>query len=293
MEFLSTASGSVMNFPASPPLEDELGDVLEKAARQAGLGLDQLAASAQVDFGRIQDALDYRADLTPAELVRLAAVLGLNEVGLSALAQGAYPRPTMGGLPFCLYPLRMPFGTGVVNAYLVSSGCDETAVLFDAGASGAELLRVWPARIRRLAAVFVTHYEAEHIGGLDEILGRFGLEHFHGPPTGRWPRCRAMGEGEAVAAAGLKVTAWQTPGHAAEHNCYLVASAPASGRRELAVTGDLIFAGSLGGGYFCGRRQLHHARRVLAALADDALVAPGHGPLSTAGNERRFNPFIR
>ena len=282
-----------MSSPPPPALEDELGDVLEKAARHAGLPLDRLAAAAGVELGRIQDALDYRSDLTTAELGRLAGVLGLNEVGLCALAQGAYPRPEMGGLPFCLYPLRMPFGTGVANAYLVSAGCDETAVLFDAGASGAELLRVWPARIRRVAAVFVTHYEAEHIGGLDEVLERFGLDRFHGPPSGRWPRCAPVEEGQSVEVAGLRITAWQTPGHAAEHNCYLVASGPPAGRRELAVTGDLIFAGSLGGGYYCCRRQLHHARRVLDQLPDDALVAPGHGPLSTAGNERRFNPFLR
>ncbi len=293
MEFHSARPRPAMSTPPFPALEDELGDVLEKAARHAGLGLDRVAAAADVELGRIQDALDYRSDLTVSELGRLADVLGLNEVGLCALAQDAYPRPEMGGLPFCLYPLRMPFGTGVANAYLVSAGCDETAVLFDTGASGAELLRVWPARIRRVAAVFVTHYEAEHIGGLDEVMARFGLAHFYGPPTGRWPRCLGLGEGQVVEVAGVQVTAWHTPGHAAEHACYLVAASPRSARRELAVTGDLIFAGSLGGGYYCCQRQLRHARRVLDQLPDDALIAPGHGPLSTAGNERRFNPFLR
>ena len=102
----------------------------------------------------------------------------------------------------------------------------------------------------------------------------------------------AFGEGQGIEVGGLSVTALLTPGHAAEHNCYVVRAARGAGQRELLISGDLIFAGSLGGGYYCCQRQLKHARRVLAALPNDALIAPGHGPLSTAGNERRFNPFL-
>ncbi|WP_415910413.1 MBL fold metallo-hydrolase [Oleiharenicola sp. Vm1] len=185
----------------------------------------------------------------------------------------------------------MPFGVGVANAYILSTGGD-TGILFDTGASGPELKRVWPARIKRLAAVFVTHYEAEHIGGLEEVMHEFGLNHFYGPPTGRWPRCLALGEGQTVEVEGFRITALLTPGHAAEHNCYGVACVRQPERPVLLVSGDLIFAGSLGGGYFCCQRQLKHARRVLAALAPDVLIAPGHGPFSTVANERRFNPFL-
>lgn len=289
MEFISKPLR--MHSHVAPPLEDELGDVLEKAARQAALTYEALAKAANVEVTRIHDAVDYRPDLTPAELNRLAQVLGLNEVGLNALAQGAYPRPNIGGLPFCLFPLRMPFGVGVANAYIVSQGGD-TGILFDTGASGAELRRAWPARIKRLAAIFVTHYEAEHIGGLEETMAEFGLHHFYGPPTGRWPRCLPLGEGQSVEVEGFKITALLTPGHAAEHNCYVVTGLKPPARDELLVSGDLIFAGSLGGGYFCCQRQLKHARRVLAALPEQTLIAPGHGPFTTVANERRFNPFL-
>lgn len=275
----------------APSLEDELGDVLEKAARHAGLSYERIAAAADVELVRIQDALDYRPDLTSAELGRLARVLNLNEVGLCALAQNAYPQPEIGGLPFCVHPLRMPFGVGVANAYLISN-CGDTGVLFDTGASGAELFRAWPERISKVEAVFVTHYEAEHIGGLEAVLSKFRLNHFYGPWTGRWERCLGMGEGQTVEVGGLVITALHTPGHAAEHNCYLVKSTGCPKQRELLIAGDLIFAGSLGGGYFCCQRQLKHARRVLDILPGDALIAPGHGPLSTATNERRFNPFL-
>jgi len=282
------SSGSSATKPA---LEDELGDVIEKAARNVPLSLENLAAATRIEPSRLKDALDYRPDLTDAELARIAATLNLNEVGLSALACGCYPLPDPSGLLFAFHPLRMPFGVGVANAYLFSTGGNR-AVLFDTGASHAELHRAWPAEIDQLDAVFVTHYEAEHIGGLDVVLRETELGFFHGPPSGRWPQCRGLGEGETVNYAGLLITAFSTPGHADEHNCYLVRTEAKPDSSAVLISGDLIFAGSLGGGYFCCQRQLKHARRILGLLADDTVIAPGHGPLTTAANERRFNPFL-
>jgi hydroxyacylglutathione hydrolase len=274
-----------------PALEDELGDILEKAARNVPLTVENLAAATGIEAGRLKDAIDYHPDLTQAELARLASVLNLNEVGLNALAQGKYPLPDPISLTFCLFPLRMPFGVGVANAYLISHGGDG-AILFDTGASHPELHRAWPAQVQRLEAVFVTHYEAEHIGGLDVVLRESELGQFYGPPNGRWPQGRGLVEGEKVRVGDFEITAFSTPGHAIEHNCYVVRSTRKPVGAALLISGDLIFAGSLGGGYFCCQRQLTHSRRILRMLADDTVIAPGHGPLTTAANERRFNPFL-
>ncbi len=275
-----------------PELEDDLGDVLEKAVRHAGMMLDVVARASGVELGRIKDALDYRSELTAAELGALARVLRLNEVGLCALAAGRYPLPGVTALPFCLHPLRMPFGVGVANAYLCTIPGSDTGVLFDTGASHAELHRAWPAMITRLDAVFVTHYEAEHIGGLSTVLRESGSGVFYGPATGRWAQCRGLAEGQAVEAGGLRITALHTPGHAPEHNCYVVELPGREDAGQVLISGDLIFAGSLGGGYYCCQRQLKNSRRVLEGLPPDTIIAPGHGPLTTVGNERRFNPFL-
>jgi glyoxylase-like metal-dependent hydrolase (beta-lactamase superfamily II) len=184
----------------------------------------------------------------------------------------------------------MQHGVGVTNAFVVTPG-GPAAILFDAGASHAELHRAWPAAIDRLEAVFVTHYEPEHIGGLERVLTETGLPHFYGPPNGRWLTAIGLGEEEHVDLLGLRITTHSTPGHAPEHNCYTVGVA-GSARPSLLISGDLIFAGSLGGGYFCCQRQLKHARRILEMLDDDVVIAPGHGPLTTVGLERRFNPFL-
>ena len=73
-----------MPISTQPALEDELGDVIEKAARNVPLSIDSLAAATSIEPSRLRDALDYRPDLTNAEIARLASVLNLNEVGLAA-----------------------------------------------------------------------------------------------------------------------------------------------------------------------------------------------------------------
>jgi hydroxyacylglutathione hydrolase len=273
-------------------LEDELGDVLEKAMHQAALNEVELATRAGLSVGKIRDAVDYRPDFTIDELRRLAAVLGLNEVGFCALGCGRYPQPPIEALPFNLWPLRMSHGIGVTNAYVVAEPGSERGVLFDTGAGIEMLERTWPAEIRALDAVFLTHVEAEHVGGLCAVVKRFGGVSAFVPRASSAPCGRGMGEGERKLFGTLEVTAFNTPGHSAAHNCYLVRSVGSRTGRALLISGDLVFAGSAGGGYFCCRQLQANVRRVLEAAPPGTVIAPGHGPLTTAENELRYNPFV-
>ena len=100
-----------------PGLEDELGDVLEKAMKLAGLREVDVADRTGIDINRIKDALLYRYEFSGDEIKALSRVLDLNEVGFRALAESRYPSPSPCGLPFKLHVLAMPYGVGVVNAY--------------------------------------------------------------------------------------------------------------------------------------------------------------------------------
>ncbi len=274
------------------PLEDELGDVLEKAMRHAGLNEQSLATLAKVDAGRICDAIDYRYDFTVDELRRLGQVLALNELGVQSLAAGRYPLPEIAGLPFCLYPLRTPHGIGVANAYIVADCGKNSGVLFDTGSDPVMLRRVWPAIIKRLDGVFITHAETEHTGGLAEVVKQFGPVPVFCPVDAKVPGAAALGEGACIKLGGFEIKALATPGHAEAHNCYEVRVTKVSGGAPLLVSGDLFFAGSVGGAYFCSQQLRKHLGRLLAALPEETVVAPGHGPLTTIKNERTFNPFV-
>jgi glyoxylase-like metal-dependent hydrolase (beta-lactamase superfamily II) len=273
------------------PLEDELGDVLEKAMSCAGLTAETLSGKSGVPVSRIRDAVDYRPELGPSECGRLAAALGLNEVGLCALASGMYPIPDSDGLPFRVWPLRMTHGIGVVNAYIVGGEAGR-GLLFDTGPGTGALRSAWPAAVEGLDAIFVTHIEGEHAGGLREVMGRFGVSKCFIPAGAEAPPAAPMGEGESFKAGALEVTAFRTPGHCAMHNCYHVRSTAVASARSLLISGDLIFAGSAGGPYYCQKQLRAHLRRVLLAVPPDTVIAPGHGPMTTAGNELRYNPFV-
>ena len=127
--------------------------MLEKALRRHALTREALALGAHVPLGKILDAIDYRPELTCDELRRIATVLQLNEVGLCALGSGQYPQPQIGALPFCVWPLRMPHGIGVANAYLVGECGAARAVLFDTGAGIEALAAAWPRSVRQVEAV--------------------------------------------------------------------------------------------------------------------------------------------
>ena len=54
------------------------------------------------------------------------------------------------------------------------------------------------------------------------------------------------------------------------------------------MTGHVVV---IGGGA-TGLSTAFWLRRVLAAVPGDTVVAPGHGPMTTAANELRYNPFV-
>lgn len=269
-----------------------MGDVLEKAMRRARLSAEAVATQARVPLGKLRDALDYRSDLTCEEMRRLAAVLKLNEVGLCALGAGQYPTPEIGVMPFCVWPLRMPHGIGVANAYLVGECGASRAILFDTGAGIRALKSVWPAAVRDVEAVFLTHVEGEHAGGLCDVVAQFQVAEAFVPAGASAPCARSMGEGETRRFGTFEVSAFATPGHAAAHNCYLVRSVAHRTCTALLISGDLVFAGSVGGAYFSHEQLQTSLRRMLNLVPPGTVIAPGHGPMTTVENELVYNPFV-
>jgi len=275
------------------PLEDELGDVLDKAIQGCGLNESVVASRVAISPERLRSIIDYCERPTDTELRDLSATLGLRLDGLRAVASESYPLPDISGLPFCLYPLRMPHGIGVANAYLVGDCSADWGILFDTGTHGEGLWRSWPQKIRRVAAVFLTHYETEHCGGLASVRQRFPDVPVFGPAGRERPEgVISLSDGGIVNEGGFAIQTCSTPGHADAHHCYRVRVPNAPQGRELLISGDLIFAGSIGGAFHCCK-TLHESLRSVVAGADDSMViAPGHGPLSTIGNERVHNPFL-
>jgi hydroxyacylglutathione hydrolase len=274
-----------------PMLEDELGDVLEKALKLVGWREDELALRSGVDVNRIKDVLDYRYDIPADDLRALAHALKLNDVGVRALAAGSYPQPELRDLPFRLDVLAMPYGVGVVNAYLVRPAeAEDAALLIDSGHCSDALERAWPNDAQRLDAHLVTHWDPDHTGGCGETLARFDLSHCCGPGPAR-EGVRVLRDGEVLTVGEFRVEALSTPGPAREHLCYLVGLGKDPEAHRVLFSGDLFFCGSIGGGFHDQSAVLFHTRRLWRTLPGSTVVAPGHGPLTTIAHERANNPF--
>ena len=190
--------------------------------------------------------------------------------------------------------MHMPFGVGVVNAYAVVDCATGVGVLFDGGIGFEALQQVWPKAVTRIEAVFLTHPEAEHIGGVAGALRQHGLATFYGPRCGPTrARVLAAGRGRDRGGGGL-------PDHGVQHAGALrraqllprAAQGRAARPARCSSRATSIFAGSLGGGYFSCAQLLRHARRILEALPGYTVIAPGHGPMTTVENERKYNPFL-
>ncbi len=61
--------------------------------------------------------------------------------------------------------------------------------------------------------------------------------------------------------------------------------------RPVAIVGDAIFAGSMGGGKVSYADALATNRKEIFSLPDDTIIAPGHGPMTSVGEEKARNPF--
>ena len=118
---------------------------------------------------------------------------------------------------------------------------------------------------------------------LAEDGARYGIAGKPFEPT-RW-----LEDGETVTVGDLTLEVRHCPGHTPGH---VVFHHPAS---KLAIVGDVLFQGSIGRTDFpMGNHQdlLDAITGRLWPLGDDTVFVPGHGPVSTFGQERRTNPFV-
>ncbi|HAW97391.1 MAG TPA: MBL fold metallo-hydrolase, partial [Opitutae bacterium] len=95
-------------------------------------------------------------------------------------------------------------------------------------------------------------------------------------------------EGFEHSIGGLSLTALHTHGHSVCGMTFLIKGL----ERMVAITGDAIFAGSMGGGMVSYEDALRNNREKIMTLPDDTVLCPGHGPMTTVGEEKAHNPFF-
>ena len=116
-------------------------------------------------------------------------------------------------------------------------------------------------------------------------LGRmFGIRSEGAFEPDRW-----LGDGDRVQIGSLELDVHHCPGHTPGHVVFF------HGPSRFAVVGDVLFQGSIGRTDFPGGDHatlIRSIRGKLFPLGDDVRFLPGHGPLSSFGDERRANPYV-
>lgn len=272
-------------------LEDELSDVISKAQRGLGLATSTIAERTRLDPAAVR-SLRSGSPLPPDALEEVAAVLGLRAEGLRRLASDTYAPAAHP--PAGLHPIDMPADMHGdermrVNAFLVFPPGSADALLFDTGTDAAAIDAALRKAGRELRAIFITHAHWDHYHALPEVRLRWPGAAVHGPASKRLEPQTPLAGGEKLDFGPVQIEVRSTPGHAPRSLSYVVEGLA----RSVAIVGDALMAGSVGGilpeAYAEGLAAI---RTELLSLPADTIVASGHGMLTTIGYERAHNPFF-
>jgi len=271
-------------------LEDHAGDVVRKARLMMDIPAADSAAAARISAealsafeqnGTIPAGMDWEG---------IARRLELSAAKLRRFAEGWNPEPveTTAWREFRVITTE---GSGMtVNAYLVWDEVTRDAALFDTGFDAAPIFGWIESERLNLQHLFITHTHGDHVAALEPIRERFPKLRMHTNAKSAPPQHRNR-PNDFIHLGSLRITHRDTPGHAEDGVTYLVGNFP-DDAPNLAIVGDAVFAGSIGGAPGKGGPTRQTIREQILTLPDPTLICPGHGPLTTIGEQKAFNPFF-
>lgn len=267
---------------ATIPLEDNFTDIIGKAQRGLKWSDDELADRADVsltELGRVK-----AGEFNESVIRKVAGSLNLSRTALVESAKKSwYPKPqALEGLA----QFNTAWEDMTVNAYLVWDPATKEAAVFDTGADCGPILEGIQNNKLSVKLLLLTHTHPDHIADLARLKKETGapayvsqLEKISG--------AEPFSEGHPFKLGRLNIETRQTSGHSAGGITYVIPGLA----KSVAVVGDAMFAGSMGGGAVSYSDALANNRKKILTLPDDTILCPGHGPLTTVGEEKLHNPF--
>jgi hydroxyacylglutathione hydrolase len=211
-----------------------------------------------------------------------------------------------------------PWGT---NCYVLATGPGSECVVVDPGKDAADgVAEVVREHRLKPVSVLVSHGHVDHMWCVAPVAGTYdATAYIHprdrhllaDPMAAMSPDTASMLLGgkyefaepdsvaeladlETLELAGLRFTVDHTPGHT-EGSVTFRTPYGEQGVSEVMLSGDLLFAGSIGRTDLPGGdhpTMLRSLRDKVLPLADDIVVLPGHGEQTSIGRERATNPFL-
>lgn len=189
--------------------------------------------------------------------------------------------------------------------------CEETgrAAIVDPGGDLEEIKALVRKHGVTVEKILLTHGHVDHCSGAAALAAELGVPiegpheaekfwidllpvqsvQFGFPPATAFTPDRWLNDGDTVHFGAQTLRVFHCPGHTPGHVVFV------SDSDRLAVVGDVIFQNSIGRTDFPrGNHQdlINAIRNKLFPLGDDIRFIPGHGPMSTFGEERDTNPYV-
>lgn len=200
-----------------------------------------------------------------------------------------------------------PLGT---NCYIVPTGDDEAVIIDPAGDAAKIRKALGDLKIKK---ILLTHGHFDHTGAAAELSGTGENKvpiHIHSDdvpmlsdgvkalaffcPDKPFAPCEAdvlIKDGDRIEQGDTVFTVMSTPGHSAGSVCFLCKDGEGN---NVMFAGDTIFKDSVGrSDCWSGDPVIQQdTLDKIAALEDDYIIFPGHGPATTLEEEKRYNPFL-
>ncbi|MBA2271282.1 MAG: MBL fold metallo-hydrolase [Chthoniobacterales bacterium] len=266
------------------PLEDTAADIIGKAQRGLQISDSQLAERSGLPVEQIRRARD--GELSEEAIRALSPVLNLDTGALLKLSQGQWTPENVEQIEG-LAPFNTSYGDMTVNAYLAWDPVSREAVVFDTGADSSEMLKRAAVEDLSFMLILLTHVHPDHIEDLGRVRADTGAP-VYVPENEPLRDAEIIAEGHQFELGSLTIDALLTSGHSAGGMTYVVRGLA----RPVAIVGDSLFAGSMGGGAVSYQDALKNNREKILTLPEETIICPGHGPLTTVGKEKRENPFF-
>ena len=268
------------------PLEDNFTDILNKAQRGLRITDDELASRAGISTAELVQLKGGRVSIPV--LRRVARHLRLSPDALETIASAAW-YPAQPNFPTGFAAFNTPFEDMTVNSYLIWDARTKLAAAFDTGADAGSMLDTIAAESLNVRYIFLTHTHDDHVADLPRLAEKTGAEVWASElEPAPWPAAKTFGENVHFHLGPLSIKTLLTAGHSPGLTTFYVVGLS----WPLALVGDSIFAGSMGGSAESFALQVQNDREKILSLPRDTVLACGHGPLSTVAQEKQHNPFF-
>lgn len=271
-------------------LEDEFGDIIQKARSGLGKSKNEIAGAAGIATERLDQLEGCLGQPKEDEVTRLGRLLRLDEVKLLDIALGRW---SPGEPPHSFFD-RVIVVTGdvggyKVNGYILFDKISKDAAMIDTANDTGRMLAAIKERSLKLRYIFLTHAHHDHIGDLARFEKDIdadiyiGEEELKAGSRGRW---KGLKGAETFSLGSILIRSVFAPGHTNGSISYVAG--------DICFVGDTIFAGSVGRSNPASLYPtlLRSLRERILSLDDRCLLAPGHGPITSVGNEKKHNPFF-